>query len=248
MIKEAIDKILALAPPNSIEFNGHTYTDKTLNRLTPPEAGPVTVSTLQGLVDLYASDLDTVKSAGKVLVHVTSPTTVEIVSQITDTYGRRHLWVKAQYPSDIQKFPFGNFLAPENFIIAAQAGFQRVKIENDDGSMAQDLDYVLKTVSAISAGATQTSEDDGISQTVNMKRGIVLKGTDTLKSRVNLAPFRTFPEVDQVISQFIFRARGDEENIQLALFEADGGRWRLSVVAEIARWLSGKFGSTPIIT
>lgn len=248
MIKEAIDKILSLATPNEITFNGHTYTDKQLNRLTPPEASEVKVSTLQGLVDLYESDLDGVKSNAKVLVHVTSPMTVELVSKDTDTYGRRHLWVRAQYPSDIQRFQFGSFISPENFIISVQAGFQRVMVQNDDGSMAQDLDYVLKIASAISAGTTQTSEDDGISQTVNMKRGVVLKGTDILRSRVNLAPFRTFPEIDQVLSQFIFRAQGDEQNIKLALFEGDGGRWRLNAVAAISVWLSGKFGTTPIVS
>lgn len=248
MIKEAIEKIISLAPPNEIEFNGHTYTDKPLHRLTPPAAECVAISTLQGLVDLYAADLDTVRTAASVLVHVTSPTSVEIVSRETDSYARRHLWAKAEYPKDIQRFPFGAFLAPENFIIAVQAGFQRVKVEKDDGTMAQDLDYVLKTVSAISSGATQTSEDDGISQTVNMRRGIVLKGTETLKGRVDLAPYRTFPEIDQVLSQFIFRAQGDEQNIRLALFEADGGRWRLGVVAGIAKWLAGKFGASPIIS
>ena len=248
MIKEAIDKVLSLATPNEILFNGHTFTDKQLTRLTPPEASEVKVSTLQGLVDLYDSDLDGVKSAAKVLVHVTSPVTVELVSKDADTYGRRHLWVRAQYPNEIQRFPFGQFLNPENFVISVQAGFQRVLVEKDDGSMALDLDYVLKTASSISAGATQTSEDDGISQTVNMKRGVVLKGTNTLKSRVNLAPFRTFPEIDQILSQFIFRAQGDEQNIKLALFEGDGGRWRLNAVAAISAWLSDKFGATPIVS
>lgn len=247
MITEAIEKILSLAPASEVDINGLKYSDRSLSVVSPPEIKVVGVTTLQGLVDLYTNDLDSVKGA-KVLVHVTGPTTVEIVSKDGDTFGRRHLWVKAQYPGEIQRFPFGSFLQPEQFIIQVQAGFQRVKVQADDGSMALDLDYVLKTVSAISAGATNTSEDDGISQTVNMKRGIVLKGTDTLKSRVNLAPFRTFPEVDQVISQFIFRAQGDEQNIKLALFEADGGRWRLDAVAEVVRWLSGKFGSTPIIS
>jgi hypothetical protein len=248
MIKEAIDKILSLGTPNEILFNGLTFTDKPLTRLTPPEADEVKVSTLQGLVDLYKSDLDAINTNAKVLVHVTSPFSVELISKDADFYGRRHLWVKAQYPTDIQRFPFGQFLNPENFVIAVQSGFQRVLVQNDNGSMALDLDYVLRTASGISAGTTQTSEDDGISQTVNMKRGVVLKGTDMLKSRVNLAPFRTFPEIDQVLSQFIFRAQGDEQNIKLALFEGDGGRWRLNAVAAISAWLSGKFGETPIIS
>jgi hypothetical protein len=114
--------------------------------------------------------------------------------------------------------------------------------------MAQDLDYVLKIASAISAGKEQTNSDDGISQTVQMKAGVTLKTTETLRPIVNLAPYRTFAEIDQVLSRFIFRAHGDEEGAQLALFEADGGRWRLGAVAAIRSWLAGRFGDTPVIS
>jgi hypothetical protein len=219
--------------------------------ITTPEEKTVEVSTLQGLVDLYAGDIDKIKS-DSILVHVTSPTTVELVSTESDLYARRRAWARATYPKACQQFPFGQFLEPEKFIIAAQIGFQRVKVQNEDGSYAKDLDYVLKIAGAISAGKERTNVDDGISQTVQMKAGVTLKLEETLRPIVNLAPYRTFAEIDQVLSRFIFRAHfrahGDEEGAELALFEADGGRWRIDAVAELKRWLGGKFGTTPIVS
>lgn len=247
MIKEAIEKVLSLAPPTITTFNSLEYSDKPLTLMVTPHAHTIEVSTLQGLVDLYAGNIDAIKAAA-ILVHVTSPTTVELVSTDTDLYARRRAWARATYPKACVQFPFGQFLVPEKFIIGAHIGFQRVKIENDDGAMAKDLDYVLKIAGAISAGKERTNVDDGISQTVQMKAGVTLKQEETLRPIVNLAPYRTFAEIDQVVSRFIFRAHGDEEGAELAIFEADGGRWRLNAVAAIVKWLSGKFGSSPIIS
>jgi len=81
-----------------------------------------------------------------------------------------------------------------------------------------------------------------------MKAGVTLKAEETLRPIVNLAPYRTFAEIDQVVSRFIFRAQGNENGAKLALFEADGGRWRLDATAAIKSWLSGKFGNSPIIS
>jgi hypothetical protein len=245
---ETIQKIIDIAAPTEMEYVSRKYTSKPMHLVVPPAGQPVPVSTLQGLVDLYAADLNEVKSKSTVLVHITSPTAVQIISKDADPWERYRVFAVAEYPRACQQFPYGKFLNPEEFIILAQICFQRVKIENDDGTMAQDLDYVLKIASAISAGKEQTNSDDGISQTVQMKAGVTLKTTETLRPIVNLAPYRTFAEIDQVLSRFIFRAHGDEEGAQLALFEADGGRWRLGAVAAIRSWLAGRFGDTPVIS
>jgi hypothetical protein len=59
-----------------------------------------------------------------------------------------------------------------------------------------------------------------------MRAGVHLKDQEKIQPRVKLAPYRTFPEVKQALSQFVLRARNQGETIELALFEADGGRWR----------------------
>jgi hypothetical protein len=247
VIKEAIEKILSLAEPHAIEFKGQYYCDKMLNLLKEPEVAEVKVSTLQGLVDLYANNLDGIK-AKSVFAHITGPQTAEIISRDADEFGRRHVWVRAQYPSDIQKFSFGQWLNPEAFVIGLQSCFQRTFVESTDGEVIGDLEYVLKAASNVSAEGRVTYGDDGISQRVEMNKGVVLKEQATLRSRVQLAPFRTFSEIDQPLSTFVFRVHEQNDAIQLALFEADGGRWRLDAVSGIANWLRDELTEVPIIS
>jgi hypothetical protein len=244
---DSIDKILTLAPPNIHPIGDLEYTDKKLDLIYPPAPKPVECSTLQGLVDLHDGELDDAKTNGDLLVHITSPTGVELISRESDTHGRRRVWARAEYPP-CQSFGFGQWLNPESFIISAQASFQRVKIENDDGSFAQDLDYVLGIASKISAEQVQSNDDDGISQRVATRSGVVLKAEAVLRPLVNLAPYRTFAEIDQVLSRFVFRARVGGDNVHLALFEGDGGRWKLGAVAAIKAWLQPKLGDVPVIS
>ena len=247
MLKEFVEKILSMAVPNYHEVGDLEYTDKELKLIYPPAPKAVECSTLQGLVDLYDGALDDAKTKGDLLAHITSPTSVELISRESDEYGHRRAWAVAKYPG-CKTFPFGAWLDPESFIIAAQQYFQRVMIENDDGSMAKDLDYVLKSASSISAEAGTDYADDGIAQRVAMRSGVTLKTTDTLRPIVTLAPVRTFAEIDQVLSTFVFRARVAGSAVNLALFEGDGGRWQLAAVAAIAAWLEPKLPKVPVIS
>jgi hypothetical protein len=246
MLQEFVTKILSLAVPNLQKFGNLEYSDKTLHLITPPEAAAVKCSTLQGLVDLYIHDLDEL-TPDKVFVRIVSPTSVELVAKDADEYGRRHVWAKADYP-ECGTFKFGTWLDPESFIIAAQQGFQRVKVENEDGSFAGDLDYVLTVASKITAERAMDHDDDGFAQRVVARQGVALKDPTVLKPMVNLAPYRTFAEIDQVLSQFVFRARLGNESVNLALFEGDGGRWKLGAAAAIKAWLQPKFGDVPVIS
>jgi hypothetical protein len=247
MIKEAIDRILGLAPPNIHAVGDLEYTDKGLTLIYPPAPVKVECSTLQGLVDLHDGELDDAKKTGDLLVQITSPTSVELISRQSDSHGRRRVWARADYPK-CETFKFGTWHNPESFIISAQQSFQRVKIEGEDGSFLKDLDYILSIASKITAEYATDHSDDGFAQRVAVKQGIALKTETILKPMVNLAPYRTFAEIDQVLSQFVFRARYADGSVNLALFEGDGGRWKLGAVAAIKAWLQPKFGDVPVIS
>lgn len=246
MIKDAIDRILGLAEPNIHAVGELEYSDKNLNLICPPSPNAVACSTLQGLVDLFHNELDDVEPE-EVLAHITSPTTVELISRKSDNHGRRRVWAEAEYP-ECGTFKFGAWMDPETFIISAQQGFQRIKVEGDDGSFLKDLDYVLSIASKITAEQSTSNDDDGFAQRVAVKQGIALKAETILKPMVNLAPYRTFAEIDQVISQFVFRARVANGGVALALFEGDGGRWKLSAVAAIKEWLDARFGDVAVVS
>lgn len=54
-----------------------------------------------------------------------------------------------------------------------------------------------------------------------------------------LRPYRTFREVEQPASRFVLRLQSGQGDgmPKAALFEADGGAWRLTAIEAIARWL-----------
>src|SRR5665213_3357016 len=81
MIKEASDRILALAVPHCKEQDKLTYSDKNLQLIMPPQADTLKISTLRGLVDLIAKEYDDIAKDGDVFAHVVDSTTVELVSR-----------------------------------------------------------------------------------------------------------------------------------------------------------------------
>jgi hypothetical protein len=86
--------------------------------------------------------------------------------------------------------------------------------------------------------------DNGISQTVVVQQGISLVGEENIKPRVKLCPFRTFREVEQPESEFIFRVNDDGK---VGFFEADGGVWKMEAKDSIALYLKASLELEPVI-
>jgi hypothetical protein len=76
--------------------------------------------------------------------------------------------------------------------------------------------------------------DDGVSQAIQAKVGVATVATVQVPNPVVLAPFRTFVEVDQPESELIFRMQNGP---RCALFEADGGAWKLTAMRNIKDYL-----------
>lgn len=79
-----------------------------------------------------------------------------------------------------------------------------------------------------------TTGDDGISQQVTIKTGVATVGNAIVPNPVTLKPYRTFVEVEQPESKFIFRMK---DGPTAALFEADGGVWRNKAMHEIKKYI-----------
>lgn len=84
-----------------------------------------------------------------------------------------------------------------------------------------------------------TTLDNGVTQTVEARKGVALMGNVQVKPRVTLKPFRTFLEVEQPESEFILRLNDSGE---INLIGADGGAWKLEAVRNIAAYFEGKLG------
>jgi hypothetical protein len=237
MIKEAIDRILDLAAPTKIEVGGKTYADKHMYLVreplplqpNQPVALPVPtfmkVTTLAGFADLVQQKLEKFEVSDYV-VHVLDHNTVRLVKKYSDECGRRQVLIEAK-PVEFKQFEFDKWLGQESFVIALNALF----------SQTDDKDYVLRIASALTTEAANISEDDGHSQRVTIKAGLAQKVNETIKPQVKLAPYRTFPECGQPISEFVFRARPGETPT-LMLTEADGGKWKIAAIEEVRRFLS----------
>lgn len=237
MLKEAIEKLVALAAPTTFEFDHRTYTDKQLVPVRPPIDQAIKVYSLDGFADLIRHKLNDI-DAGDRLIHVADYNVVHLIERTTDEWAQRATEITAS-PVPTEAFPFGRFLPQEEFIIGVAAKFAETT----------DKAYVIDIASSLTATGTKQAEDDGLAQKVTVKRGMTIPSEKIVKNRVTLAPFRTFPEVAQPASEFIFRLKADREDQMptLALFEADGGKWKLEAINQVRRYLDVLDLKIPVI-
>ncbi len=226
MLKEALQYIVGLSVPTVREIGGETYSDKNLHRIKHnPKADPIEMNTLSSLVDYLRSGMDVNAEKEKLFIHVQSPTKVAVFSALDDERDREYLVrVNAQIPS----FNFDHFIDHESFCIALQSKF----LDSPERAL------LLKFAGTVEAGSVAEYGDDGVSQKATVKTGIASKEDALVPSPVLLAPFRTFVEVAQPASEFVFRMKQDRsDNIQCALFEADGGAWKNAAMVGIKAYL-----------
>ncbi len=236
MLKEMIEKILSLAPPTKVQIEDRTYYNQPLIAVKEPIADEESVSTLTGFVDLLEFPINDYDKT-ECYVNVESHARVTLQENICDLWGKRHQHLVAELPSDMGKFSYGQYMGQEAFIVGLMSLFVDTADRND----------LVKQVSSIAGRDVNLSEDDGVSQTVTVKSGMALMSTETVKRIVSLAPYRTFREIEQPASPFIFRVKKTDDGPMLALFEADGGKWRLDAVQAIKTWLSQKVKGIAIV-
>ncbi len=236
MLKECIEKIESMSGPKLVNFKGLVFSDKPISLITEPHVARIELATLTGLVDLIKAKVECL-DLEKWILHVLSFSEVCLIEKQTDAYGRRTTLVESCH-SDGQPFQFGHFLDREKFVIGLQSRF----------AATPDLTETLKIASNLTASTVAQAEDDGIAQRTTVKQGVTLKDNVTVKARVTLKPYRTFREVDQPESEFIFRLRSLDGGVpECALFEADGGKWKLDAVLIIKKWLeSHQLGMTVV--
>ncbi len=224
MIKDALQYIVDMRRPAVLDIGGEKYSDKPLSRICyNPKAGTLGLSTLSSFVDYIRSGTDTMDD--KMIIQVVSPTKVKLYSQLDLDREREHL---VEVDAELPFFPFDKFVGHEQFIIGVQAKF----IPNADS------DLLLKFAGTVESGTIANYGDDGISQKAAVRTGIASVSDAIIPSPVTLKPYRTFTEVEQPESQFVFRMKEDKyDGVQCALFEADGGAWKLGAMGNIKEYL-----------
>lgn len=220
--KEALEYLvdLGMERDSIIQLEQGTFSRENLKRVNDPVATTLKVSTLTGLVDYIKTNVDQIK--GELLIHVNAHNEVRLYSPL-NCDRERELYIRAEaiLPNNIR---YNDFLDTERFNIMLQSSFV------DAGDKA----VLLKYTGLVQDEAVKSTGDDGVSQQVTVKTWVASVGQAIVPNPVSLAPYRTFPEVEQPTSKFIFRMQSGP---RAALFEADGGAWRNQAILNIKNYL-----------
>lgn len=235
-IKQAIEFITNLAvkaeTPKTIEINGRTYCTKELRRYDKADkADPIRATTLTSLVDYIKESRHELRE--RMIIQVVSATEVQLYSGLLPERDRETLFeVNALLPC----FEYGREYEQEAFLVSMQSCF----------APSDDREAVTILASNIVNTQQATYSDDGISQQAVIKTGITTKENALVPNPVKLIPYRTFLEVEQPASEFVFRiseGRGGAPTFKLVA--ADGGLWKSQAVDNVKRYLVAALADIP---
>ncbi|MCB5934466.1 hypothetical protein LI012_06315 [Caldibacillus thermoamylovorans] len=234
MIKEALKYLidLSIKPDERVvditdaEGNNRTFiidsegNSKEVKPLITRASEPLRINTLTGLVEYVKANLERTNS--QFFLQVLDEKTV-FLKGLLDSLGGRETLIIAE--AITPAFNYGYFLSTEELIIAFQSKFVPTK----------DRDLLLKVVGNVKEENVRETGDNGVAQAVTIKTGVASAADVLVPNPVNLAPYRTFLEVEQPESSFIFRMKDGPVG---AIFEADGGSWRNQAIANVREYLA----------
>lgn len=234
MIKEAIKFVtnLGIKPAerklNFMDQDGNLRNIIISDDGRPVEIAPLNylakealvINTLTGLVDYIQSNVE--RHDIPYFLHIVDHERVELTG-VLQSDGKRETLVIAR--AIVPDFNYDYFLDSEQLIISLQSKFTKTK----------DRDLLLKVIGNVREENVRQTGDNGIAQAVTIKTGVASADDVLVPNPVTLAPYRTFLEVVQPESDFIFRMKDGPRG---AIFEADGGAWRNEAIENIRAYLS----------
>lgn len=193
------------------EINGEIYSNQDLHIVRHKDrASEIDFNDLSSLVSIIKKEIESFKDKLPLFINIESPTKVSVFTALDGQKDREYPY-SARYDGD--NFLFSRSYSHEDFVIALRSQF----VQNSD--TAEMLELLKKVTNAQSI----ETEDDGITQRVVASQGASLSKTIQAAPIRKLAPFRTFTEIEQPTSEFLFRMR---DSGSFALYEADGGAWK----------------------
>lgn len=208
------------------------FSTRPLHRLPLPErrreekVDEIHVGSLSAIVDYLAVQKDGL-SPETHFVHVEGPRSVRIVGSLLGQgeTNQRHNYLTALVKTT--PFPWGDYISTEDMIIGCQARF----------APTPDRDRLFRLLGNLVSEESLRVEDDGVTQRATAKSGVARVEDVSVENPFDLAPFRTFREIEPPASPFVLRLRRVEGGFRAALFEADGGAWEVEAVNRIRGWV-----------
>jgi len=219
MIEKALKYLHSFRDTEITEHNGLKYANRNLVQL--PEDAPAVFSTktLASLVELILKE-HSHDSLNNLIVHVDSPTKVNVFTTLRDHLDRFSLYSAT---AELPRITLDNYIDLEAMNILLKSAF----VQNGT------RDELIKVLGQVVEDAIKTSVDDGMSQTVTVNTGVRSLAKMEMPTIVKLAPYRTFIEVPQPEGEFLLRLKKGPE---AALFEADGGAWKMAARQNIKQY------------
>lgn len=214
------------------EIAGKTYCNKKLVEYgQEPMASEIEATTLTAMVDYIKNRTDELRE--HMIIQVKSPICVQLFSGLNKDRKREFLFESSAI---VPKFSFDSWYDQERFLIELQADFV----------VNADLLAIQKVAGNVEAKTTANYGDDGVSQKTTIKQGIASKTDVIVPNPVTLTPYRTFLELEQPESQFVFRIKDSGGEPAFKIVEAEGGLWRNEAMAEIKEYLDACLKAHPV--
>lgn len=203
-----------------IKEGDRVFSTKNLNEIRPHKdvAAKVVFSDLSSIVEIVKREYT--RFTCPLYINIENEKTVFVLTSL-DSEKDREIPYAAEAESS--KFRFGSQYDYENFVISIRSLF----------AQSEDTQNLLELLRKVSNVESVEMEDDGVTQKVTAQQGAMLARDIKVSPIRKLAPFRTFLEVEQPASEFLFRV--SKENT-FALYEADGGAWKIKAKNNIRKF------------
>lgn len=227
-LKEALQYVVGLGneaeKTEIVEICGKTYANRGLTRYdNTDKARAITAATLSSLMDYIEQCHDEFPEGRRMIIHIVSPTKVRLMSALDAERDREVLF---ETNAETSEFQFDHWFDQEHFMIELQANFQ----PNDD------LAAVMKMAGNIDKKNNQSYTDDGVTQVATITVGVAAKADALVPNPVTLVPYRTFQEIEQPASKFVFRI-SDKDEPAFKIVEAEGGIWKNQAINSIKSYI-----------
>lgn len=223
---EFVQAIVDNAQPKVVSVNGREYsTAQVFNAPLPeqPNFPEVGLYTLDSLVDYIAANRDSINLKGATIWAYSQ--VAQLVSQPNGEKRQRDVYAKAS--AQVSGYNFGGYQSIEDFRIALLTQFKDTA----------DRETVLRFIAKVSDEHVATSEDNGVSQSVTIRSGIATHQQQTVPSPIQLAPIRTFIEVEQPTGHFLFRMKQEKDKLPTStLFELHTN-WKRDAAVAVKKYL-----------
>ena len=220
-----------------IEIGGHPFKAETLTRIfDSPRPGTIDVCSLSAIVEYVGNTLEGIDPA-KLFAHIVSPEEVLLLETFSGDEKYRTCYMRARLVNDCKPFEFGHWYESEAFIIALMSLFKDT----------EDRKVVLTIASYLVSESMIAKTDNGATMKTQASQGVINTSDAVDPGVAVLKPFRTFRQVDQPASSFLFRYRALEDKVVLTLIEADGGAWKHEAIANIQAYIEKEVPELKVI-